>query len=164
MTVAAGSISAGSFIDWSLAGCTTPQQIFARRVAEWSAAIAFREKRLGIWRSITWTEYGEHAAECAYALAALGVRRGEVVSLLAENRPEWLYVDLGAQCFRMIGNGIYPTSSPAQVAYVINDSRTRVLIVDDDEQLDKVLAIPGVESIIKPAVEALMAKLSSFKA
>ncbi|MEO7404246.1 MAG: AMP-binding protein [Burkholderiales bacterium] len=151
MTVGAGSITAGSFTagsltDWlltdsSLAGCMTPQQIFARRIVEWGTQVAFREKRLGIWRSITWAKYGERAAECAYALAALGVRRGEVVSLLAENRPEWLYVDLGAQCFRMIGNGIYPTSSPAQVAYVINDSRTRVLVVDDDEQLDKVLAI-----------------------
>lgn len=63
------------------------------------------------------------------------------MSVLAENRPEWLYVDAGARCMGMIGNGIYPTSSPEQVEYILNDSGTRVVFVEDDEQLDKVLAV-----------------------
>jgi long-chain acyl-CoA synthetase len=119
----------------------TPQQLFLQRTREWGGDVALREKRRGIWRSVTWGEYGERAAACAHALLALGVRRGEVVSVLAENRPEWLYTDLGAQSAGMIGNGIYPTSSPDQVEYILNDSGTRVLVVENDEQLDKVLAV-----------------------
>jgi long-chain acyl-CoA synthetase len=61
--------------------------------------------------------------------------------VLAENRPEWVTFDLGAQCMGFIGNGIYPTSSPEQVEYILHDSRTRVLLVEDDEQLDKALAV-----------------------
>ena len=67
--------------------------------------------------------------------------RGDVVTVLAENRPEWAYVDLGAQCMGVIGNGIYPTSSPEQAEYILRDSRSRVAVVEDDEQLDKVLAM-----------------------
>jgi long-chain acyl-CoA synthetase len=64
-----------------------------------------------------------------------------VVAVLAENRPEWLYADIGAQCVGLIGTGIYPTSSPDQIEYVLSNSGARVLFVEDDEQLDKTLAV-----------------------
>jgi len=80
------------------------------------------------------------------------VARGEVIAVLAENRPEWVYADLGAQCMGIIGNGIYPTSSAEQCEYILKDSGARVLFVENEEQLDKALAArdncPALERIV----------------
>ena len=82
-------------------------------------------------------------AQSGVALLDIGCRRGDVVAVLAENRPEWLYADIGAQCVGLIGTGIYPTSSPDQIEYVLRNSGACVLFVEDDEQLDKTLAVRG---------------------
>jgi long-chain acyl-CoA synthetase len=100
---------------------------------------AMREKKLGIWQTITWNDWLDRSREIAYALQAIGFRPGEVASVLANTVPEWSYADLGIMCAGGVSSGIYPTDSPKQVEYLINDSCTRVLFVEDDEQLDKAL-------------------------
>jgi long-chain acyl-CoA synthetase len=127
--------------DVLIASGAAPLQIFRARVAEWGPLPALRRKDRGIWRTVTWTQYGAHVRQAALALAALGCVRGDVVSVLAENGPEWLYADLGAQALGAIGNGIYPTSSPEQLRHILTDSQTRIVFVENQEQLDKVRAI-----------------------
>jgi long-chain acyl-CoA synthetase len=122
-------------------GHDTPTQLFRARAREWSDRPALRQKRKGIWHSMTWREYYANARAVGLALLELGCRRGEVAAVLSENRPEWLYADIGAQCVGLIGTGIYPTASPDQIEYVLNNSGARVLFVEDDEQLDKTLAV-----------------------
>ena len=61
------------------------------------------------------------------ALAGLGLRRGDTIAILSENRPEWLVTDMGAQCMGFMSTGIYPTSSPEQVLHILNDAEVRVL-------------------------------------
>jgi long-chain acyl-CoA synthetase len=119
----------------------TPAKLFRRRAQEWAHLPALRHKDKGIWFSVDWAGYFARARAIGLALADAGCRRGDVVTVLAENRPEWAYTDLGAQAMGFVGNGIYPTSSPEQVEYVLRDSGTRVLIVENDEQLDKALAV-----------------------
>src|SRR3546814_19224172 len=70
--------------------------------------------------------------------AALGLRRGEVVSVTSEGNPEWLYADLGCQAVGGVTNGIYTTDSAKQVEYIVNDSRTVISVAENDEQLDKI--------------------------
>src|SRR5262249_33581336 len=65
----------------------------------------------------------------------------DVVSILAETKPEWLYADMGIMSVGGITNGIYPTDAAKQVEYILNDSRSRFLFVEDDEQLDKYLEV-----------------------
>lgn len=101
---------------------------------------ALAEKNLGLWQSLTWKGYAERAATFGHALMALGLVKGDVVSVLAQNSIDWVAADMAVQGFGGICSGIYPTDSPAQVAYLLEDSRTRVIFVEDDEQLDKVLA------------------------
>jgi long-chain acyl-CoA synthetase len=72
---------------------------------------------------------------------ALVLSRGQVVCVLAENRPEWLYVDMGAQCMGLVGNGVYPTSSAGQLQHILLDSGSRILFVENQEQLDKAMEI-----------------------
>ena len=132
---------------------------FRARARAWQSLPALRHKARGIWHSATWAEYYSAARAIGLSLAAAGCKPGDVVTVLSENRPEWLYADMGAQCMGMIGNGIYPTSSAEQVQYILTDSGTRVVFVEDDEQLDKVLAVrsacPSLARIVVLDVEGL---------
>ena len=74
-------------------------------------------------------------------LVKLGLKRGEVVSILAETVPEWLYADMGTMGAGGVSNGIYPTDSAKQVDYILNDSRSRFLFVENEEQLDKFIEV-----------------------
>jgi len=120
---------------------------------------AIREKKLGIWQSTSWREWLQKAKEIAYALDDVGFRPGDVASVMANATPEWVYADMGVLCAGGVSSGIYPTDAPGQVAYLINDSRTRVIFVEDEEQLDKVLVCrdgcPTLERIVVFDMEGL---------
>ncbi len=103
----------------------------------------FRQKDFGIWQSVTWDELGRIAREIGMGLASLGYQPGEVVSILANTRKEWVYADLGALGAAGVVNGIYPTDAPAQVEYLLSDSGSVFVFVEDEEQLDKVLEVRG---------------------
>ena len=103
----------------------------------------FRQKDFGIWKSVTWDELGRIAREIGMGLASLGYQPGEVVSILANTRKEWVYADLGALGAAGVVNGIYPTDAPAQVEYLLSDSGSVFVFVEDEEQLDKVLEVRG---------------------
>jgi long-chain acyl-CoA synthetase len=122
-------------------GQDTLPRLFRQVVKERGEQVAMREKSLGIWRSITWREYGDGARRVALGLVALGLRPGDVVSIVADNRPEWLYTDLGTISAGGVTNGIYTTDSPRQVEYIVNDSGTRFFFAENEEQLDKILEV-----------------------
>jgi long-chain acyl-CoA synthetase len=137
----------------------TPAALFWRRVAATPELPALREKRHGLWRAIAWRDYGARARRVAHALAALGLKRGDVSSVLSENRPEWLFCDMGAQSIGAIGNGIYTTSAAKQVAYILQDCKSRIVFVEDEEQLDKILAVraacPDLRHVVVYETEGL---------
>ena len=121
--------------------CDTPQKVFLARCKEWANEPALRHKRHGLWQTTRWADYFENARAVGLALADMGLQPGDAVCVLAENRPEWLYTDMGAQCMGLVGNGIYPTASPEQVAFILQHSRAHVLFVENQEQLEKVLSV-----------------------
>lgn len=137
----------------------TLPRYFWRKVKERGAKVAMREKDLGIWNSVTWTQYGENAKHAGLGFAALGVKRGEVVSLISEGNPQWLYADLGCQGIGGVTNGIYTTDSAKQVEYIVNDSKTVVYVAENDEQLDKILEVrercPSLRKIVVIDMEGL---------
>src|SRR5215472_4099655 len=152
-------VAAGPIQPIEVAGCDTIPELFHRRVAEWGARTAFREKRLGIWRATSWHEYGERAKWTGLGLVSLGLQRGEVVSILAETKPEWLYADMGVMGAGGVSNGIYPTDASKQVEYILKDSGSRFLFVDNEEQLDKYLDVrercPQIRNVIIFDLEGL---------
>jgi len=103
--------------------------------------VALREKDLGIWQNITWKEYYEKTRRFGLGLIAMGLEREDKVSILSENNPEWLYADLGSQSVGGVVVGIYPTNVATQVEYILDHSRTRFVVVGDQEQADKVLEV-----------------------
>ena len=122
-------------------GQDTLPRLFRHVVAERGDAVAMREKDLGVWRAVTWRQYGERARRTGLGLVALGLRPRDVVSIIADNGPEWLYTDLGTMSAGGVTNGIYTTDSPRQVEYIVNDSGTRFFFAGNDEQLDKILDV-----------------------
>src|SRR3972149_1301391 len=115
--------------------------LFAGQVERQGDRLAIRFKEYGIWHRVTWRQYGEEVRRVATALLAFGLRRQENVAVLAENRPEWLYCHLGIQTAGGVTVGIYPTSAPEQITYLLNHSEARLIFVENEEQLDKILAI-----------------------
>ena len=132
---------AGSDERIEVEGCDTIPKLFWHQVKARGDRTALREKDLGIWRATSWRDYGERAKWTGLGLVKLGLARGQVVSILAETVPEWLYVDMGTTGAGGVSNGIYPTNSAKQVEYILNDSRTRFLFVENDEQLDKFIEV-----------------------
>jgi long-chain acyl-CoA synthetase len=124
-------------------GQDTLPRLFRHVVRERGDRVAMREKHLGIWRGISWREYGEHAKRVGLGLVALGLRPRDVVSIVADNMPEWLYTDLGVMSVAGVPNGIYTTDSAKQIEYIVNDSGTRFFFAENEEQLDKILAVRG---------------------
>lgn len=143
----------------SFMGLDTPARVFQKRCQEWANLPALRHKKHGLWQTVSWQQYYEHVQAIGLAMLSLGLQSGDGVCVLAENRPEWLYVDMGAQCMGMVGNGVYPTSSPKQLQHILQDSGTRLLFVENQEQLDKVLEVlpdcPQVQQIVVMEHEGL---------
>jgi long-chain acyl-CoA synthetase len=100
-----------------------------------------RQKDLGIWRAISWAELGRAAREVGMGLAALGFEPGEVASIQSNTNREWLFADLGILGAGGVSNGIYPTDAAAQAEFLLADSGSVVVFVEDEEQLDKILEV-----------------------
>jgi long-chain acyl-CoA synthetase len=113
---------------------------------------ALREKDYGIWQSFTWQEYYEHVKYFCLGMVSLGLKRDDKISIIGDNRPEWIYAELSAQSIGAVPVGIYQDSILKEVSYIINLSRSKIVVAEDQEQCDKILdmleELPSVEYII----------------
>lgn len=131
---------------------TTLPAILLDRARSQPNEVALRKKELGRWKEYDWRVYATRAARIAGGLRAIGVKSGDRVAIHAENRPGWVMADLAIQGIGAVSVGIYPTSPAAEVAYLMDHSGAAVLIAEDEEQLDKALAVrhelPGLRTIV----------------
>ena len=104
-------------------------------------AVAMREKNLGLWEEITWADYWEQSVLVGHALLAAGVQVGDRVAVHSENRPEWLFCDVGITAVRAATVGLYTTNPAPEVLHVLRDSGSSLLVAEDQEQLDKALEV-----------------------
>jgi long-chain acyl-CoA synthetase len=120
---------------------------------------AIREKTFGIWQPTSWRQWLQISKEIAYALHASGFRPGDVASIIANAVPQWVFADMGILCAGGVSSGIYPTDSASQVEYLVNDSATKVIFAEDEEQLDKILTCrarcPTLQKIVVFDTEGL---------
>ena len=135
-----------------LHGCDTVVKLWRQQCLERGERIAHREKDLGIWQSYSWQDYYQHARAIGVALMSLGLERGQPVSILSEDNKEWLYCDLGIAGAGGISNGVYTTDSAEQLAYLVNDSGSAFLFVENDEQLDKYLTVRDQVPTLKKVI------------
>jgi long-chain acyl-CoA synthetase len=121
----------------------TLPRLLRAQAARLRARPALREKEFGIWQPISWARYHERVREFALGLRALGFGRGDRLAIIGDNRPEWLYAELAAQSLGGVAVGIYQDSLADQVRYVLEHSEARVVVVEDQEQVDKLLDLEG---------------------
>jgi long-chain acyl-CoA synthetase len=114
--------------------------------------VALREKEFGIWQEFTWKIYFERVKFFALGLLSLGLKRGEKVSIIGDNRPEWVIAELSAQSVGAVPLGIYQDSTLKEVSYVIDHSDSTFVVAEDQEQVDKILdmkeQLPKVRYVI----------------
>jgi len=115
--------------------------LFFKQVEAKQDRVALRRKEHGIWKRTTWKEYGNRVQKAAAGLLALGLGPGDRVAILGENRPEWLICHLAVMSIGCVTCGVYSTSAPEQVAYVVGHSESKLLFADNEEQVDKVLQV-----------------------
>ena len=144
-----------------LAGATIPA-MFWNAVDQRGPAVWMRQKKLGIWKSWTWHQTGEAVREIAAGLMSMGFARGECASILSNTNIEWVLADLAVLSCAGVSNGIYPTDAASQVHYLCEDSGTRVLFVEDDEQLDKALEVRERLPLLRKIVVFDMEGLRGF--
>ncbi len=130
----------------------TINQVFANRAKKYGPRIAIEKKLKGRWESASWEDYYNCAAYVGMALLDMGLKKSDRVSLLSENRLEWLYTDMG-----VLGAGgcivpIYPTLIDEEVEYIVSHSESKFMVVENNLQLQKGLysakRYPGLQKII----------------
>ena len=117
---------------------TTLVEVFEHVARDHKRADTLNYKRDGQWLSISSDELLKRAREIAAGLAALGIKRGDRLAILAESRPEWTLLDAGCIFAGVIDVPIYPTLMPPQVRYIIKDSGARALAVSSREKFNQV--------------------------
>jgi long-chain acyl-CoA synthetase len=113
---------------------------------------ALREKRLGIWEERSWAGYRNEVLATAIAMLDAGVERGDHVAILSENREEWVFADLAAQAIGARSVGVYPTNPEPEVAYILSHSGSVLVVCEDQEQVDKVVAIRAETPTVRRVV------------
>ncbi|CAN7642156.1 long-chain fatty acid--CoA ligase [Acidovorax sp. LjRoot118] len=137
--------------------------MFWNGVAQRGPRVWMRQKQLGIWKSWTWNQTADAVREIAGGLMALGFAPGECASILSNTNIEWVLADLAVLSCGGVSNGIYPTDAASQVHYLSEDSRTSVLFVEDDEQLDKALEVRAQLPLLRTIVVFDMEGLRSLE-
>jgi len=140
-------------------GAKTFPKLLAERAAERPDGVALQEKLYGIWQPISWQQYADTVRDIAHGLASLGVKRNDIVAVLGDNRPEWLIAELATQSIGGAIVGIYPTSLDEEIVHVLNVAHARVVIAEDQEQVDKLIRVkpllPHLETVVYYDVHGL---------
>ena len=150
-------------------------KVLAYNAANWPGEIAMREKDYGIWIEYSWSDYNTAVKQIAMGLRELGFRRGQVVGMIGDNRPEWIQFEIAGQALGGMSIGIYRDCMADEADYLINYAELTMIMAEDEEQVDKLLElgdrIPSVQKIfyddprgIEKYDDPRLMKLSDLKA
>ena len=113
---------------------------------------AYRFKVNGRWESKNWSTYTAEIRQVGKALMELGVEHGDKTCILGFNRPEWNLFHIASMSIGAVPAGIYTTCSPEEVSYIVGHAETKVILVENKEQWDKVAAhrneLPNLTHIV----------------
>ncbi|KRD21946.1 long-chain fatty acid--CoA ligase [Acidovorax sp. Root267] len=135
----------------TLPDLTLPQMLRERARTD-AQRIAIRQKDFGIWKPFNWAQYHQRASHFGLGLRALGLPAGGHVGVISENRIEWVLAQMGAGLVGAVTVGVYPTSPTNEVAYVVGHADIEIMVCEDQEQTDKLLAalpeLPRLKKIV----------------
>jgi long-chain acyl-CoA synthetase len=114
--------------------------------------IALREKDFGLWRTFTWNDYQNRVRDFALGMVELGLKRGDVVAIVGDNRPDWVAAEVATHAIGGLSLGMYRESLGEEVKYLLTYGEAKIVFAEDEEQVDKLLelgaSIPSVRHIV----------------
>jgi long-chain acyl-CoA synthetase len=119
----------------------TTAKLLLHNAEHHGAEVALREKAYGIWHVYSWADSRREVEALALGLLAQDVARGDVVGIIGRNRPHWLWAELAAHAVGAMSLGIYEDALAKEVQYLLGYAEAKVVLVEDEEQADKVLEV-----------------------
>lgn len=120
---------------------TTLPGLLVENAARFGSRTALREKEWGIWQTYSWQDYLDITSEFAAGLKELGLGRGDVIVLIGDNRPEWLWAEIAIQSLGGTALGVYQDVQAGEIEYIFELTGCRLVIAEDQEQVDKMLSL-----------------------
>ncbi|NVN88809.1 MAG: long-chain fatty acid--CoA ligase [Rhodopseudomonas sp.] len=119
---------------------------------EHGSEIALREKDLGLWRVFSWSDYQRRVHDFALGLLELGLTRGDVIGIIGDNRPDWVAAEIASHTIGAMSLGLYRDVLDEEAAYLLTYGEARLVFAEDEEQVDKLLAlaerVPNLQHIV----------------
>lgn len=120
--------------------------------AEFGSRLALKYRKQGVFVTLTYAAYYERILMVSRGLGKMGVKPGDRIAILSENRVGWVIADMGILCCGAVTVPVYPTNTPEQIAYMVNHSGARIVFVSGKFQYTKLLkvmeSIPGIELVV----------------
>jgi long-chain acyl-CoA synthetase len=127
-------------------------KLLARNADRFRSRPAIRHKDFGIWQTWTWAQVFEHVRALAIGLNRLGLKRGDTIGIVGSNRPKLYWSIMAAQTLGAIPVPVYADAVANELAYVLAHADVRFTVVEDQEQVDKIISVsdrlPQVEHIV----------------
>jgi long-chain acyl-CoA synthetase len=119
---------------------------------EHGGEIALREKNLGLWRVFTWNDYQTRTHDFALGLIELGLGRGDVIGIIGDNRPDWMAAEIATHAIGAMSLGLYRDVLDEEAAYLLSYGDAKLVFAEDEEQVDKLLALADRAPYLKHIV------------
>src|ERR1700759_4748790 len=135
-----------------VAQADTYPKLLRLNAREHGGEIALREKDFGLWRTFTWNDYQSRVHDFALGLVELGLGRGDVIAIIGDNRPDWVSAEIATHAIGAMSLGLYRDVLDEEAAYLLNYGEARLVFAEDEEQVDKLLAladrVPALKHIV----------------
>jgi len=119
---------------------------------KWADKVWMRKKERGFWREYTWKEACGNIQNFSLGLTSLGFQRGDVMAILGDNDPHWFWAQLGAQAVGGVVTGVFSSSGAKEVKYFLEHSDAKIVVAQDQEQVDKILEIKEELPLVKKVI------------
>lgn len=116
------------------------------------ADVVLREKELGLWRTLSWSEYHDRAKLWALAFRSLGIGQNDTIAIVGDSRPDWVASAVGAHAVKAHSLGIYQDALDSEVGYLLNFAGAKAVVAENEEQVDKILRAAGDNSALTAIV------------
>ncbi|HLI98196.1 MAG TPA: AMP-binding protein, partial [Bradyrhizobium sp.] len=130
----------------------TYPKLLRLNATEFGGEIALREKDLGLWKIFTWSDYQARVHDFALGLIELGLKRGDVIGIIGDNRPDWVAAEIATHAIGALSLGLYRDVLDEEAAYLLNYGEAKLVFAEDEEQVDKLLALaeraPSLKHIV----------------
>jgi len=143
MATAESHVSAMQKQRSELANIQSVMQLFRQRAGIDAQRTAARRKVSGRWQDVTWAQLAKEGEEAGWGLIAIGVKRGDMVSIIAGTRVEWTVADLGVAAAGAITVPIYQSNTPDECQFILENAGAVVVFVEDEKQLAKLRQLRG---------------------